>query len=259
MAQVFPQLLEAFQEDHARLGRDFNQLSCCLRAGDGVGAGAAARKLNREAGAHICFEEEDFYPALVPLLGKAVVRRMLQEHCCGFDVIRTLLDRSSDLPLPRDLSERLLVQSEVMEGHIAECGELFTALGEIPLAQQQALYDKLINWRQQQPKLDLARRTVGCGALRLVQCHPTAAPLDASERSSLPVLEQLTIRLGPEEQRETARLAARLIADEPALVANDSLDPRTGRGLPTVRPCSSKTTARYLCEAAPAWITARVC
>ena len=231
MAQIFPQLLEAFQEDHARLGRDFNQLSCCLRAGDAVGAGAAARKLNREAGAHICFEEEDFYPALVPLLGKEVVRRMLQEHCCGFDVIRTLLDRSSDLPLPRDLSERLLVQSEVMEGHIAECGELFTALREIPLAQQQALYDKLINWRQQQPKLDLARRTVGCGALRLVQCHPTAAPLDASERSSLPVLEQLTIRLGPEEQRETARLAARLIADEPALVANDLLDPRTGSGI----------------------------
>jgi hypothetical protein len=72
---------------------------------------------------------------------------------------------------------------------------------------------------------------VGCGVLRLVQCHPAALPLDASHRSSLPVREQLTVRIGPEERREVARLASRLIADEPALIANDTLDPRTGSGI----------------------------
>jgi hypothetical protein len=67
--QVFPKLLEAFEQDHVMLGRGFNQLSCCLRAGDPTGACAAARRLCEEAGAHIGFEEEGFYPALVPLLG----------------------------------------------------------------------------------------------------------------------------------------------------------------------------------------------
>ena len=64
----------------------------------------------------------------MPLLGEKTVRKMRQEHCCGLDAVRTLLNRRPDLPLPADLSERLLAQSEVMEAHIAECGELFAAL-----------------------------------------------------------------------------------------------------------------------------------
>ena len=229
--EIFSKLLAAFREDHAILGRGFNELSCCLRAGDILGAGRAAHRIYEEAGPHICFEEEDFYPALVPLLGEETVRKMRQEHCCGLDAVRTLLNRDPDLPVPADLSERLLAQSEVMEAHIAECGELFAALHHIASTDQQVLYDKLMKWRREQPKLDLDRRTVGCGALRLVQCHPAALPLDASHRSSLPVLEQLTVRIGPEERREVARLASRLIADEPALIANDTLDPRTGSGI----------------------------
>ncbi len=62
MEPIFPKLLEAFQQDHVMLGRGFNELSCCLRAGDPAGACAAARRLYEEAGAHIGFEEEDFYP-----------------------------------------------------------------------------------------------------------------------------------------------------------------------------------------------------
>ena len=229
--EIFLKLLAAFREDHAVLGRGFNELSCCLRAADILGAARAARRIYEEAGPHICFEEEDFYPALVPLLGEQTVRKMRQEHCCGFDAVRTLLNRRPDLPLPADLSKRLLAQSEVMEAHIAECGELFAALHHIASADQQVLYDKLMKWRQQQPKLDLDRRTVGCGALRLVQCHPAALPLDASRRSSLPIAEQLIVQIGADERRELARLASRLIADEPALVANDTLDPRTGSGI----------------------------
>ena len=167
----------------------------------------------------------------MPLLGEQTVRKMRQEHCCGFDAVRTLLNRRPDLPLPADLSKRLLAQSEVMEAHIAECGDLFAALHDMVPADQQALYNKLMKWRQQQPKLDLDRRTVGCGALRLVQCHPAALPLDASRRSSLPIAKQLTVQIGAEERRELARLASRLIADEPALIANDTLDPRTGSGI----------------------------
>jgi hypothetical protein len=126
----------------------------CLRAGDILGAGRAARRIYEEASPHICFEEEDFYPALVPLLGAETVRKMRQEHCCGLDAVRTLLTRDPDLPVPADLSGRLLAQSQVMEAHIAECGELFAALHHIAPADQGA--------RRERPKLDLDRRTVGC-------------------------------------------------------------------------------------------------
>jgi hypothetical protein len=145
--QIFAKLLAAFQEDHAMLGRGFNELSCCLRVGDMAGARVAARRLSEKAGPHISFEEEDFYPALVPLLSEETVRNMRQEHCCGLDAVRTVLKRDPDLPLSRDLSERLLAQSELMEAHIAECGELFTALRQIPPSEQQVLYDKLLEWR----------------------------------------------------------------------------------------------------------------
>jgi Pre ATP-grasp domain/Hemerythrin HHE cation binding domain len=228
--KVLPELLEAFKQDHAMLGRGFNRLSCCLRAGDLAGARAAALQLREEAGAHIGFEEEDFYPTLVPLLGEETVRRMRQEHCCGFDVIYTLLSRDQDLPLHPDLGERLLAQSEVMEEHIAECGELFAAMRDIPPAKQQTLYDRLIEWRRH-PKLDLECRTVGCGVLRLAQCHPAAMPRDAFERSSVPVSKGLPVRVGSDERRELTRMAARLIAEDPALVSNDALDPRTGSGI----------------------------
>ena len=227
---VFAQLLEAFRHDHAMLGRGFNELSCSLRAGDAVGACAAARRLHEVAGAHIGFEEEEYYPALVPFLGEETVRRMRQEHCCGIDVIGTLLSRGPDLPLHPDLRARLLAQSEVMEEHIAECGELFAALGHIPTAKQQELYDKLIEWRRC-PELDLERRTVGCGALRLAQCFPAALPPGASERSSMPVVERHSVQIGADERREAARMAARLIAEDPALITGSAIDPRTGPGI----------------------------
>jgi hypothetical protein len=130
--QILPKLLEAFQQDHVLLGRGFNEMSCCLRAGDPAGAYAAARRLYEEAGAHIGFEEQDFYPALVQLVGEEAVRRMYQEHCCGFDAIHTLLSLDPDLPLPHELGDRLLAQTEAMEDHIAECGELFAALRKSP-------------------------------------------------------------------------------------------------------------------------------
>lgn len=153
MAPSKPELLRAFQEDHAILGRGFSELSRCLRAGDAARACAVARRLNDQAGAHIAFEEQDFYPALVPVLGEDAVRRMREEHDFGFAAIRTLLQRPADVPLDRDLTERLLEHSEAMEDHIAECGELFAAMGRLAPDVLEALYRKLLEWRHKRPSL----------------------------------------------------------------------------------------------------------
>jgi len=227
---AFAQLLQAFQCDHAMLGRDFSELSCCLRAGDAAGACAAARRIKESAGAHIGFEEEEYYPALIPLLGEQTVLQMGQEHCCGIDAVSTLLARGPDLPLHADLAARLLAQSEIMEEHIAECGEHFSALRQLPAAKQQELYEKLVEWRQR-PELDLERRTIGCGALRLAQCFPAALPQGASRRTSMPIVERHSVEIGAHARREATRLAARLIAEDPALLTGSTLDPRTGPGI----------------------------
>ena len=93
-----------------------------------------------------------------------------------------------------------------MEEHIADCGEPFSALRSIPAAKQQELYNRLIQWRQS-PERDLQRRTVGCGALRLAECFPAALPPGASKRSSVPIIEQYSVEIGADEQREVVRIA----------------------------------------------------
>ena len=39
-----------------------------------------------------------------------------------------------------------------METHIADCGELFEAMGRLPADDQLVLHQKLLAWRQRQPK-----------------------------------------------------------------------------------------------------------
>ena len=151
MARTKEELLKAFQEDHAVLGRGFHQISTCLRAGDLAGAKAVATALDDDAGAHIAFEERHFYPALVPLLGEGHVMAMLGEHRQGAEVIRALGPGSAQAPLGDDRRCELLRASEAMERHIAECGELFEAMGRIAESEQAELLDKLQALRAEHP------------------------------------------------------------------------------------------------------------
>jgi len=76
-------LFAAFGEDHAILGRGFFDLAQSLRANDLEQARAAAARLDRAAGAHIAFEEENFYPALGAFLDADELQRMYDEHRVG--------------------------------------------------------------------------------------------------------------------------------------------------------------------------------
>jgi len=64
MTQIKQQLFNAFREDHAVLGGSLNELGERLRATDVEGAKLAVEHVSKVAGAHIAFEEHDFYPAL---------------------------------------------------------------------------------------------------------------------------------------------------------------------------------------------------
>ncbi|MDJ0945143.1 MAG: hemerythrin domain-containing protein [Kiloniellales bacterium] len=145
------ELLRAFREDHALLGRGFHRISSALRAGRQSEASAAAADVDRDAGAHIAFEERHFYPVLVPLIGKDHVEGLLNEHAEGLAVVRALETLPMAAALPEEERRELLRASEAMEAHIAECGELFEAIGRITKAEQATLLDELLKLRAEHP------------------------------------------------------------------------------------------------------------
>ena len=144
-------LFEAFREDHAKLGKGFFELSQSLRANDLGRAKAIARELDAEAGAHVAFEEQHFYPRLRPLLGDADVDRMATEHETGLEVINTLERQPADEKLSAIKKAKLLKDADAMSTHIAECGELFGAIGRLSADELQGLLDELLAWRQKRP------------------------------------------------------------------------------------------------------------
>jgi hypothetical protein len=156
-------LFEDFHADHAVLGSGFHALSQCLRANDIEAGRRVAEDIDTQAGAHVAFEEEDFYPALVPLLGDAEVQKLYREHDLGLEVIHALLQPSAETGMDQLAVARLLQESEAMETHIAECGELFAAIGRIPLEEQSALRQRLLQWRELNPRWRdyAARRRAG--------------------------------------------------------------------------------------------------
>jgi len=154
------ELFEAFRADHAMLGRSFHILRERLAAGDTDGARQQARRIDQEAGAHIAFEEQDFYPALSRLLDEAEVAGMYSEH----DDARSLileLSSAKDADLTEAATVRaLLDRIDAMQVHVSECGELFGAMGGLSDEEITLLLDRLKFWRSHAPSWsDYARDT----------------------------------------------------------------------------------------------------
>jgi hypothetical protein len=147
--QLDASLLRCFREDHARLGAALHRLSERLRVGDVAGARAVARELDPLAGPHIAFEEQEFYPRLVPILGADEVDRLRAEHRQALEAVRALLEDAE--PPDEEGLRALLERSERMETHVAECGELFQALEQLGREEQGELYERLLEWRRRKP------------------------------------------------------------------------------------------------------------
>jgi len=142
-------LFRDFREDHTVLGRGFYELGTALRGGDLEHAADLARRIDRQAGAHITFEEEEFYPTLRRFLREAEVDVMYREHEAGLDVIRTLVELPPGAPLSDERRRELVAEADEMSKHIVECGELFGALGRIPADERGKLHRRMLELRLQ--------------------------------------------------------------------------------------------------------------
>jgi len=145
-------LFEAFREDHAILGRGFYEIAGHIRERNFPDAKARADQVDREAGAHIAFEQNHFYPALRGLIGGVDVDRLRREHDEGLKVIRRFQELSESSTMDEREWDGLLEKTEIMENHVAECGELFGTMGRFTPKEQKALLDKLLALRREAPR-----------------------------------------------------------------------------------------------------------
>jgi len=151
MPNISDELFKDFRDDHIVLGRGFGKISECLRAGDLEGAKEAAGAVDRDAGAHIAFEERAFYPKLAAFLGEEDIARLYDEHKTGLAVIMALISMRPEERPDRQTILSLIAGSETMEQHIAECGELFHALERLSEDERVELLQHLRHWRAIEP------------------------------------------------------------------------------------------------------------
>ena len=150
MTNVNADLFEAFHQDHALLGKGLHAIRTKLSGGDIKAAQAAARRLHADAGAHIAFEEADFYPALAPFLSAEEITAMYEHHDEGLALVKGMISLT-ETDLSSTDTDSLLKRIDVFEAHISECGELFGAMGGLSKEQQALLLEKLEAWRKKAP------------------------------------------------------------------------------------------------------------
>jgi len=159
LTDIKSRLFDAFREDHAVFGRALHELSTRLCAGDAAGVRQAAARLDAAAGAHIAFEEADFYPALAPFLSKEEIDTMYREHADGQLLLTRLKHLEAQELKDTKTANQLLERVHDMETHVSECGELFGAMGGLEGKAQRDLLDQLQGWRTRAPlwsELELA-------------------------------------------------------------------------------------------------------
>lgn len=145
-------LFDAFREDHAVLGRGLHALRERLATRDATGARTQAQRIDREAGAHIAFEEEDFYPALASFLGEREVDGMYRAHAEGLALVRDVMSaRDADLVAGDEIRD-FLRRVDAMSDHVAACGELFGAMGGLADDDIDRLLQRLAHWRDLAPR-----------------------------------------------------------------------------------------------------------
>ncbi|QLC26488.1 hemerythrin domain-containing protein [Parasphingopyxis algicola] len=151
MTPINHDLFDAFRADHAVLGRGLHDIRTRLVAGDTAGARSATADLDSAVGAHIAFEEENFYPALTDFLSDEEVEAMYAEHAEGADILERIAALDPDAAVPAADLEALIAGIERMEHHVSECGQLFGALGGLDEAAMDVLLADLERWRQRAP------------------------------------------------------------------------------------------------------------
>lgn len=144
-------LFEAFQEDHAQLGQGLYEIRMELAEGNAEAIRNLAADIISTAGAHIAFEEYDFYPTLKAHLSPTEIKKMYLEHAQGLALLEKLVIASDKDFQSVAFIERCLNEIDILDHHVADCGNLFGAMGGLSDEDYQRLMQRLAYWREQAP------------------------------------------------------------------------------------------------------------
>jgi len=152
LTNIKKSLVRIFQQDHARLGDQLSSLREAMKLKNIETAQSIAKDIDVSSGAHIAFEEFEFYPALKKFLGEDDLFRMYLEHSDGLDLIQQIMKWEAENPPTAEEFDDTLEHLKIMEHHVADCGNLFGVLDKLEPAEFQTLYDNLMEWRLKAPK-----------------------------------------------------------------------------------------------------------
>lgn len=156
-------LREAFLEDNRKLTRGLLRLLDALKENDLVAARREADRLDQDAGPHMAFEEQVFYPTLDRILGSAFVDQLYHEHAEGQDAVRTVLNREPDHPFADHERQALVEHVETALEHALSCGTLLSHVDVLEAPAKQEMLERLLELRRR------GRRWTALGS-------PTAQP-----------------------------------------------------------------------------------
>lgn len=122
------ELQEEFLRDHRVLTKGLDAILDALQDGRTTEAIERAADLDRQAGAHMAFEEEIFYPRLAEVRGQKFVDRLVAEHEVGQRAIRALARHPAAEPLAEEDRKRIVADVETALGHVLSCGTMLSEL-----------------------------------------------------------------------------------------------------------------------------------
>lgn len=144
-------LFKAFQADHIDLAENLLLLRMALSEGQLDDLRAQAARIIESAGAHIAFEEFDFYPVLEATLSESEVSRMYLEHAEGLALMTRIANLDGGDFGTTDFLIEVLQGLQKLEHHVADCGNLFEAVGNLDEAHCERLLNSLYDWHKRAP------------------------------------------------------------------------------------------------------------
>jgi len=151
MLHVKNRLFAAFQEDHAVLGRSLHDLRILINKGEAGPIRDLAKQIIETSGAHIAFEEFEFYPALRSHLSESEVTNMYLEHAEGLQLLQELSAIEDGKLFSSDFLKHVYSSLDVLDHHVADCGNLFGAMGGLSEIEYGDLINKIEYWRELSP------------------------------------------------------------------------------------------------------------
>lgn len=142
-------LVAAFEEDHRVLTRGLYELRRLAEAGEWAAAATHAGELDRAVGAHIEFEEKNFYPMLRRFLGAEFIGQLYREHEQGRQALKALEALEDDRAPDPAQRAAVLEQLEIATSHALSCGTLVSHLETLGPAQRAEMLTALEACHQQ--------------------------------------------------------------------------------------------------------------